>query len=223
MVSTHGLPPDIAEDLRRAGPRRPPPNTTALGRLAATKRTAHIADALSELGDLDPPPGFTGASLVKPAGARTVLGVPLLKQDELVGAIIVYRTEVRAFTDKQVDLLTNFAEQAVIAIENTRLLGELRESLQQQTATADVLKVISCSPGELEPVFHAMLKNATGICEAQFSMLTLYEGDAFHIVAIHNHRPPCELRDATGSWCRPENARRAHQTNCAHTEPPDSL
>ena len=186
LVSTHGLPPDIAADLRRAGPRRPPPNTTALGRLAATKRTAHIADALSELGDLDPPPGFTGASLVKLAGARTVLGVPLLKQDELVGAIIVYRTEVRAFTDKQVELLTNFADQAVIAIENTRLLNELRKSLQQQTATADLLKVISSSPGELEPVFDALLKNATEICEAKFGILTLYEGKSFRVVAMHN-------------------------------------
>src|ERR1035437_6493087 len=107
LVSTHGLPPAIAEDLRRAGPRRPPPNTTALGRVAATKRTAHIADALSELGDLNPPPGFTGPSLVKLAGARTVLGMPMLKQDELVGAIVVYRTEVRPFTDKQIELVQN--------------------------------------------------------------------------------------------------------------------
>ena len=140
LVSTHGLPPAIAEDLRRAGPRRPPPNTTALGRVIATKRTAHIADALNELGDLNPPPGFTGPSLVKLAGARTVLGVPMLKQDEPVGAIVVYRTEVCPFTDKQIDLISNFAAQAVIAIENVRLFKELRSRTHELTLSLDNLR-----------------------------------------------------------------------------------
>ncbi|HEX7295362.1 MAG TPA: GAF domain-containing protein, partial [Pyrinomonadaceae bacterium] len=140
LVSTHGLSPAIAEDLRRAGPRRPPPNTTALGRVIATKRTAHIADALNELGDLNPPPGFTGPSLVKLAGARTVLGVPMLKQDELVGAIVVYRTEVRPFTDKQIDLISNFAAQAVIAIENVRLFKELRSRTHELTLSLNNLR-----------------------------------------------------------------------------------
>ncbi len=121
---------------------------------------------------------------------RTLLvAVPMLKEDEFVGAFAIYRKEVRPFTDKQIELITNFAAQAVIAIENTRLLNELRESLQQQTATSEVLQVISSSPGELEPVFQAMLENAVRICEAKFGAMYLYEGNEFRFVATHNAPP----------------------------------
>ena len=122
-------------------------------------------------------------------GGRTHLAVPMLKEDQLIGAFVIYRIEVRPFTEKQIELVSNFAKQAVIAIENTRLLNELRELLEQQTATADVLRVISTSPGQLEPVFQAMLANAVRLCDAKFGTLNLYDGEAFRAGALHNVPP----------------------------------
>jgi GAF domain-containing protein len=156
----------------RAGPAR---------QAALERRTIHIPDITAE-------PGFSPLVL-QYEHARTVMAIPLLRETELVGVISMWRREVRPFTDKQVELLTNFANQAVIAIENTRLLNELRESLQQQTATSEVLQVISSSPGELVPVFEAILANAVRLCEAKFGNLFLYEKGGLRTVAAHNAPP----------------------------------
>src|SRR6202023_4140129 len=133
---------------------------------------------------------------VKLTRVRSLITVPMLKDNELIGLITVYRQEVRPFSKAQVDLLTSFAAQAVIAIENARLLNELRqrtddlsESLEQQTATSDVLRIISSSPGELEPVFHAILENATRVCGSNFGTLYLREGEAFRAVSMHGATP----------------------------------
>jgi GAF domain-containing protein len=185
-VGLKHAPPAFVEERQRHPTFRPRPNS-GVGRVMATKQAVQIADLRTDQSYLDGIPSTV--ALVDAAGARTLLAVPMLKDDNVVGVIGIYRQEVRPFTDKQVELVTNFASQAVIAIENTRLLTELRESLQQQTATADVLQVISSSPGELGSVFQAILTNATRLCEAKFANLFVREGDAFRLVAMHNAPP----------------------------------
>ena len=180
MAAMHNA-PRAFEDLRRGDPVIPL-DRSILGPVVKTKKVVNFEDLAAE-------ERYAGSMLAKVAGARTALAVPMLRDNELVGAIAIYHQEVRPFTDKQIDLLTNFAAQAVIAIENTRLLNELREALEQQTATADVLRVISASPGELEPVFQALLEKATRICAAKFGNLFLCEGDGFRIVALHSAPP----------------------------------
>ena len=130
-----------------------------------------------------------GAAYAKEYGHRTTLATPLLREGNPIGVILIRRNYVRPFTDKQIALVNTFADQAVIAIENTRLLNGLRESLQQQTATADVLKVISSSPGDMKPVFETMLTNALRICEAKFGHLLLYDGECFHAAHLHDVPP----------------------------------
>src|SRR5882724_6503861 len=171
-----------------------PGANTGLGRIVATKQVVHIADIMAESGRVERDPlRIATAQILQ---ARTFLAVPMLKEKELVGAIVIYRQEVRPFTEKQIQLVASFANQAVIAIENTRLLKELRErtddlseSLEQQTATSEVLQVISSSPGELEPVFQKMLENATRVCDANFGLMNLWDGDSFTMASGYNVPP----------------------------------
>ncbi len=186
LGALYNAPAAFAEVRQREPVIRPGP-LSGLLRVAATKQLLHVIDAAETEGYKQR--YEANVHLVELAGARTLLVIPMLKDEELIGIIGIYRQEVRPFTDKQIDLVKNFAAQAVIAIENTRLLTELRQSLEQQTATADVLRVISSSPGDLEPVFHAMLGNAARLCEAQFGNLLLCEGDAFRVGAMHNMPP----------------------------------
>ncbi len=177
----HDVPPSYREFWEQHEPIKAGPNT-GIGRIAHTRQVVHIADLKAERAYTER--DSLRVVTVEGAGARSFLSVPMLKEDELIGAIVIYRQEVRPFTEKQIELLQNFASQAVIAIENTRLLNELRESLQQQTATADVLKIISSSPGELEPVFQTILENATHICEAKFGVLHGCQDGAFEARAM---------------------------------------
>ena len=193
VVAQLNTPPAFAELRRRepivrAGPR------TATRRSAKTKQAVQIADIATEQAYFEPDPYQREA--LELGGYRAVLSVPMLKDDEVIGAINIYRQDAGAFFDKQIELVKNFAAQAVIAIENTRLLNELRqrtddlsEALEQQTATSEVLKVISSSPGELEPVFNAMLANATRICGAGFGTMFRFDGKLFDFAANYGAPP----------------------------------
>jgi GAF domain-containing protein len=174
-----------------------PGRHTITARVALERRTVHVADLQADaeyryaLRDVDP--------------IRTELGVPMFRGDDIVGIVILYKLEVQPFTDKQIELVTTFADQAVIAIENVRLFEdvqrrtqELSVSLEQQTATAEVLRVISSSPGELEPVFQAMLANAMRICEAKFGSMFEFAGGAFR--ALWSLGVPPALAEYNREW-----------------------
>jgi class 3 adenylate cyclase/putative methionine-R-sulfoxide reductase with GAF domain len=186
-AALHDVPPAFAAE-RRNKLIFPPPDTT-IGQVARTKRPVETPDMLEEQSYIDGNPHVVATARL--SGMRTIFGVPLLKDDQLIGTLTIYRQVVRPFTDKQKALVSAFAAQAVIAIENTRLLNELRqrtddlsEALEQQTATSEVLGGISSSPGELKPVFNSMLENATRICDANFGLMYLYKDDFWQPVAL---------------------------------------
>jgi GAF domain-containing protein len=194
VVALHGAVPDAyAAELRRRTVSRLESGVAA-ARAARTGRTVHVADLRAAQGYLDREP--LAVTAVELSGIRTLLAMPMLKDDEVVGVISIYRREDRPFTDRQIALVTNFASQAVIAIENARLMKELRDrtaelgaSLEQQTATADVLKVISRSTFELQPVLDTLVESACRLCEAADAFIFLRDGELYRVAARYGFSP----------------------------------
>jgi GAF domain-containing protein len=186
-VASHGYSPEHKARMERETFKVN--RSSVVGRVVLDAKSVHLIDSQA-----DPNPELVNRS--RSGNIRTLLGVPLQREGMPIGVLLLHRTIVQPFTDEEIGLAETFADQAVIAIENVRLFEaeqqrtrELSESLEQQTATSEVLRVISGSPGELEPVFNAMLENAARICEAQFGLLNLYDGSAFRNVALHNTPP----------------------------------
>ncbi|MGC1702624.1 MAG: GAF domain-containing protein, partial [Pseudolabrys sp.] len=179
--ATHGAPQAYVDYLRREQAFRPDPRL-GLGQVLRTKEALQAADiaAVPTHGDK------TRQALINLAGARTLINVPMLKDNEVIGVIGVYRQEVRPFTDKQIGLVKSFAAQAVIAIENARLLNELRQSLEQQTATSEVLRVISRSATDLRPVFETIAHNSVNLCGATYGVVFRFDGEMISFAAHHN-------------------------------------
>ena len=185
-VATYNTPADFAKRLRSSSYFSPSPKNP-VRHMMETKAVVHVVDAAATEAYAEHEPIVVAS--VELGGTRTLVIVPMLKDNELVGAFTLARQEVRPFTEKQIALVTNFAAQAVIAIENARLLNELRASLQEQTATSEVLQVISSSPGDLEPVFSAMLEKAVRICDATFGNIYRWDSDTLQLVATQNTPP----------------------------------
>jgi GAF domain-containing protein len=205
-VATHNTPTAFAEALRSSPHFSPGPKNPVRSMMPA-KDVVYVLDVAATEGYAEREP--IAVASVELGGTRTLLIVPMLKDAQLVGAFTLARQDVRPFTDEQITLVKNFAAQAVIAIENARLLNELRqrttdltEALEQQSATSDLLQVISGSPGNLEPVFQAMLENAVAICGANFGNMFLYEDDAFRTGAMYN-APEAYANARTGAPFHP--------------------
>src|SRR5215471_7099806 len=183
LAATYGVPTAYVQHYARGDRGIYGPGTGPASILAG-ERVVHITDLVAtepyQRGDPD------RVALVELGGARAYVLVPLLKDTTILGVFVIYRQEVRAFSDKQIALLQIFAAQAVIAMENARLITETREALEQQTAAAEVLEVINSSPGDLAPVFDAMLEKATRLCDAGFGTLWTFDGDRFHTAALRN-------------------------------------
>ena len=187
FLANYGASPEYQEFWRRNVIR--PGRGSAIGRAAVDRRTVHILDALAD-------PEWEQHEAQRVGGYRSVLAVPMLRQDELIGLFFLWRTEVRAFTDKQVDLIATFADQAAIAIENARLLTELQsrntdltEALEQQTATSDILRVISRSPTDVRPVFDVIVEHACRLCDGVFANAVRFDGTLMHNMADHGFTP----------------------------------
>jgi hypothetical protein len=174
-ASVYNYPPQLHEFIKNIRHERSRGSVT--GRALLDGKTIHVPDVKRDA-------EYTMRDFAQKAGFRTALGVPLLRDGIAIGVIVLTRSQVRPFSEKQIELVRTFAAQSVIAIENARLLSELRQSLDQQTATADVLRVISSSPGELEPVFRTILENAVLLCEATHGHVWRFDGELLHAVAV---------------------------------------
>ena len=210
MAALHGRLPGTFREKWAVGTLHRPSSSVPTARVFETGKPVQITDLNEDRSYSERDP--LAVASVDVGGIRSLIAVPMLKDAAVVGVMTIYRREVRPFTEKQIELVANFAAQAVIAIENARLLDELRqrtddltqrtddltEALEQQTATSDVLQVISSSPGDLEPVFASMLENAVRICDANFGNIYRWDGEVFQVVAMHNTPPAfAELRRHT--------------------------